>query len=214
MTTSTCPWIAAAAALCIELGASAGAQAEERNVDRRAPVQVTHLDSRFNHNRSYPSAGRMIPALPSGAVSTHYRGSPYYFHNGAWYRPMGGRYVVVGAPLGLLVPFLPPFYTNDAYYLWNESQQGYVITSPPQDPATASTTPPDTDQLYIYPKSGQAEEQQSRDRYDCHLEARQQSGFDPTQPAGGVDPSQSGAKRMQYRQVQKACLEARGYSVS
>ena len=33
-----------------------------------------------------------------------------------------------------------------------------------------------------YPVRGQTEDQQSRDRYDCHLWAVQQSGFDPTQP--------------------------------
>jgi hypothetical protein len=34
--------------------------------------------------------------------------------------------------------------------------------------------------LYIYPKNGQAEEQQRRDRYECHAWAAGQTGFDPS----------------------------------
>jgi OmpA family protein len=51
-------------------------------------------------------------------------------------------------------------------------------------------------ELYIYPNKGQSPEQQSRDRYDCHTWAVQQTGVDPTSaqastptsppPRGGV----------------------------
>ena len=34
--------------------------------------------------------------------------------------------------------------------------------------------------LFIYPSKGQTQEQQSRDRYECHSWAVQQSGFDPS----------------------------------
>jgi hypothetical protein len=34
--------------------------------------------------------------------------------------------------------------------------------------------------VYFYPMQGQTPEQQSRDRYDCHLWAVDQTGFDPT----------------------------------
>lgn len=36
--------------------------------------------------------------------------------------------------------------------------------------------------LMVYPKQGQSSEQQSRDRYECHMWAVQQSGFDPSNP--------------------------------
>jgi Glycine zipper len=36
------------------------------------------------------------------------------------------------------------------------------------------------DDLYIYPSKGQSPEQQSRDRYECHRWAVQQTGVDPT----------------------------------
>jgi hypothetical protein len=44
-------------------------------------------------------------------------------------------------------------------------------------------------QLYVYPNKGQSSEQQSRDRYECHLWAVQQSGYDPTQAQTAQSPS-------------------------
>jgi Glycine-zipper domain len=38
--------------------------------------------------------------------------------------------------------------------------------------------------LIIYPAKGQSSDQMSRDRYECHSWAVQQSGFDPTQAQG------------------------------
>jgi Glycine zipper len=42
--------------------------------------------------------------------------------------------------------------------------------------------------LYIYPNKGQSPEQQSRDRYDCHTWAVQQTGFDPTKAQTSAPP--------------------------
>lgn len=36
--------------------------------------------------------------------------------------------------------------------------------------------------LFIYPSKGQSQEQQSRDRYECHTWAVQQTGYDPSNP--------------------------------
>jgi len=36
------------------------------------------------------------------------------------------------------------------------------------------------DDIYVYPNRGQGAEQQSRDRYECHVWAAAQSGFDPS----------------------------------
>jgi Glycine-zipper domain len=43
--------------------------------------------------------------------------------------------------------------------------------------------------LYIYPNKGQSPEQQSRDRYDCHTWAVQQTGVDPTRAQASAPPS-------------------------
>lgn len=37
-------------------------------------------------------------------------------------------------------------------------------------------------QLIIYPSQGQSQEQQDKDRYECHVWAVQQSGYDPSNP--------------------------------
>jgi len=36
--------------------------------------------------------------------------------------------------------------------------------------------------LYVYPSAGQSQEQQDRDRFECHSWAVDQTGFDPTRP--------------------------------
>jgi Glycine zipper 2TM domain len=53
---------------------------------------------------------------------------------------------------------------------------GYSVKSQPD------TSPPlPVTTVYFYPTSGQSAAQQDRDRYECYLWARKQSGFDPGQ---------------------------------
>lgn len=42
--------------------------------------------------------------------------------------------------------------------------------------------------LYIYPNKGQSAEKQSRDRYECHTWAVQQTGVDPTRVQASAPP--------------------------
>lgn len=51
----------------------------------------------------------------------------------------------------------------------------------PTEPARAAPPPPPT-QIYFYPTKGQSAAQQDRDRYECYLWARKQTGFDPSAP--------------------------------
>lgn len=44
----------------------------------------------------------------------------------------------------------------------------------------ARTRASDPRELYVYPAKGQSQEQLDRDRYDCHLWAVRQTGFDPS----------------------------------
>ena len=87
----------------------------------------------------------------------------------------------------------------------------YVGTPQPKESSAAAAAQPD--ELHVYSKNGQSQEQQWADRYDCHRWARTQSGFDPTQPASGAPASETGAKRDGYRRAMTACLEGRGYTV-
>ena len=56
-------------------------------------------------------------------------------------------------------------------------------TPPPAPPEPASAAPPPSTQIYFYPAKGQSAAQQDRDRYECYLWAKKQTGFDPSAPA-------------------------------
>ena len=184
------------------------------------------FDDRHGHDRYYPPRGAVIPSLPDGYRHYRYDGQTYFFHGGVWYEPRGPRFVVVRPPVGLFIDVLPPFYTtlwfggipyyyaDDVYYLWRPELNGYVVVNPPEgDDVDRSPAAAAGDDLYIYPKNGQSQAQQAADRYECHNWARSQTGFDPTEPHGGVPASETGQRRADYQRAMTACLEARGYSV-
>jgi hypothetical protein len=47
-------------------------------------------------------------------------------------------------------------------------------------PASAVPSPLPSTQVYFYPNHGQSAAQQDRDRYECYLWAKKQTGFDPS----------------------------------
>ncbi len=53
-------------------------------------------------------------------------------------------------------------------------------------------------EVFVYPKSGQSQDQFEYDQFQCHKWAQQQTGFDPAQPqpaAAAPPPQQGGAVR-------------------
>jgi hypothetical protein len=111
-----------------------------------------HLDSRFSHNRYYYDRGYAVHTPPAGGVANligrngehyYFQGGNWYRWRGDWYRSWGGAWVVVNAPVGLLVPLLPPYYTvlwssgtryyyaNETYYVWDAERNGYEVVLPP-----------------------------------------------------------------------------------
>jgi hypothetical protein len=181
------------------------------------------IDSR-HHDRNYRPRGYQTDRIPPGYRTIYHGPDRYYYHRGVWYRPYGHRFVVFAPPVGLVIPFLPDFYTtvwfggipyyyaNDVYYV-RRDQGDYEVTEPPHDlPESTSPAPPPED-LFIYPRHGQSDEQQAKDRYECHRWAVDQTGFDPSEPGGGVAPELNSAKRSDYRRAMSACLEARDYTV-
>jgi hypothetical protein len=181
------------------------------------------FDQRYQHNHYYPRPGSMVNALPRGYHSAHYRGDNYFFHGGAWYHPSGPGFVVTAPPIGLAIPFLPhayttiwvggiPYYYADSvYYTWVPERKVYVVSKPPPD-SEVIEEPEIPKKIFVYPKEGQSLELQATDRYECHGWAKEQTGFDPTQPGGGVSADQNGSKRQEYNRAMQACLDARGYS--
>jgi hypothetical protein len=193
--------------------------------DSRSHSSHDRYDSRYNHNRSYPARGYSTYHLPRGYYTSRYRGSPYYYYGGAWYRPYGPRYVVVAPPFGIAVSVLPPFYTtlwfggapyyyaDDTYYVYRPERREYVVTEPPRGTPAVGPEAGGSNEIFVYPRNGQSEEQQATDRYECHRWAADRTGFDPTKPAGNVAETDMTSKRADYRRAEGACLEARGYSV-
>lgn len=164
---------------------------------------------------------RYVNTLPGGYRQYAWNGRPYYNYGGSWYRPYGNRYVVVGAPYGLFVGYLPSyyssfyfgdtryFYADDTYYTYEPARRGYVVARSPyateQDDQESSDSL--DDDLFIYPARGQSEQQQADDRYECHSWAAKETRYDP------VDSDFDADKRADYQRAMTACLTGRGYSV-
>jgi len=216
---------AAVLVLCLSLSAARAADAR-RGESRREEHRGYALDNRYQHGQYYPQRGAAFRDLPGDRRRVDFHGTPYYFHGGAWYRPYGPRYLVIAPPFGIGIDLLPPFYTtvwfggvpyyyaDGTYYLWHPEQRQYVVSEPPAAADAAATQAPAGNDLYAYPKNGQNDQQQATDRYECHGWAASQSGFDPTQPLGGVSSADADTKRADYARAQRACLEGRGYSVN
>ena len=215
----------ARARVATALAALALATVGVTSVECRAGAAAVHehIDSRHGHDRVYADRGVAVAAVPHGAVVVHDGPNRYWFHGGVWYHPDGHRFVVVAPPIGLFIPVLPPFYTtlliggipyyyaNDAYYVWREPMHQYEVVPQPANVDSAAT--PAGDNVFIYPNRGQSQDQQAKDRYECHRWAVDQTGFDPTLNGGGVPSDQATAKRSDYQRAMSACLEARDYTV-
>ena len=184
----------------------------ERNFDRGGGG-----NGGYQGNRRPP---RYVSNLPGGYRHYNWNGRAYYNQGGRWYRPYGSRYVVVGAPYGLFVNYLPGyyssfwfgstryFYADDTYYTYEPARRGYVVTrSPYGDEQEDEATSEMDEDLYVYPAKGQSEQQQADDRYECHRWAADQTQYDP------VDSDYNADQRADYLRAMTACLTGRGYSV-
>ena len=185
------------------------------------------FDARYRHNVFYPARGFVVGGLPRERIGVFWRGSPFYFHAGVWYRPYGPRYVVVAPPTGVVIPVLPPSYTvvwvggvpyyyaNGVYYAPAPQGAGYVVSPPPAGTVAADSSqpwsPPIGSDLMVYPRNGQSRERLFTDRAECAKWAAGASGYEP----GASPPADAAAAALaeQYRRAEVACLEGRGYTV-
>ena len=211
-------WIAASALL------AAGLSPAHADGGGDGPGGHSHFDGRYRHNQYYPTRGYLTGEAPRGAVVVNHHDRRFWYGGGVWYQPYGPRWRVVAPPIGVFVPLLPPFYTtvwfggipyyyaNDTYYRWHERRRAYEVIEPPGEASAATEAPPPQD-VFMYPRNGQNDEQQARDRYECHRWAAGETGFDPTHADGGVALDEARARRNDYFRAITACLEGRGYSV-
>lgn len=162
-----------------------------------------------------PDFGHSERRLPRERVFIRVRNHPYYYFGGTFYDYYGGSYVIVNAPIGAMVPYLPGgyvsfllgptryFYFGGTYYI-NRGQQYEVVEPPPEAHQIVNTA---DHEMIIYPAKGQSQDQLNNDRYNCHLWAVKQTGFDPStnNPDLSLKPD--------YVRAMSACLEAKGYVV-
>jgi len=95
-------------------------------------------------------------------------------------------------------------------YQWDPKTHRYVAMVPPAPPVDSA---PSAD-LFMYPRNGQSDDQQAKDKFECHQWAAKQSGFDPTVAApANQAPAEIAAHTIDYRRAMSACLDGRGYSV-
>jgi hypothetical protein len=203
-------------------------------VDGRGQV----MDARYNHGRFYAPVGTVARTLPPDYRPYYRGGAPYYFSGGVWYAPRAGGFVVVTPPVGLVISALPGYYStvwvagvpyyyaDNVYYTWQPDQNGYAVVAPPDgapppdggDPGQlqpdAAPPPAAPSDLIVYPANGQSKDQQAADQYECYNWAKGQTGFDPTQPGGGLSPADADRAHGNYNRAMAACLTGRGYQVN
>lgn len=168
-----------------------------------------------------------VPALAD--TPGQYRapdGTRYWYFEGHWYRWGSGKWAGARAPMGVLVPYIPYYFTvtssngipyyyaNDTYYVWNETHRQFQVVAPP-DKTTSGGAPQPAPavRLFVYPKNGQSPAQQTKDRDECARWAVAQTGFDPAAPGAPVPAAQAAQMPDRYVQAQASCLEGRGYVV-
>ncbi|NNF16412.1 MAG: hypothetical protein HKN70_06670 [Gammaproteobacteria bacterium] len=207
------------------IGVSA-APAQQHKEHRAQPTQKAGtVKNRGNVERRrvtyFHPVGHRVTALPKRYTRVTVGRKDYFYHGGHFYRPNRSAYMIVAAPFGARVRSLPAgyvsfgigtrryFYVNTTFYLWDRDRDEYVVVEEPDGAAEAMATaePEEPTRLFVYPNAGQSEEQTGRDRYECHLWAAEESGYDPTYP------DQPLAHLTDYNRAIGACLEGRGYTV-
>jgi hypothetical protein len=153
--------------------------------------------------RAWIVAAAAIAAFSSGAAraDTHYgavHAQPYFSFG-------------IGYP-GIGYPYYPYWGGYRPYYYPWGPTFGFGVTVAPQpvhshDHEAQPSSQQQGFKLYVYPAGGQSDAQLSEDRYQCHVWATNQTGYDPTQGAGKREDAEG------YTRAFTACMEGRNYVV-
>jgi hypothetical protein len=144
----------------------------------------------------------------------------YYGPPGAYYNPTPS--VIYSTPPVAVVPSAPDYYpapnvaapgsaSNPVMELpsYNAAPRQSPAQLPPQGQLGDALAQAPPGQLFMYPRQGQDEPQQGRDRDECYRWALGQIGYDPGKSTAGLSPAQI----TNYYRAMGACLDGRGYSV-
>ncbi len=158
-----------------------------------------------------PPVGIIVPVLPPFYTRVWVGPYPYYYANEAYYAPGPQGYTVVEPPQGTIAMAPPPGMAvpaDNAVTELGPVNNGVQQMAPvPQASAAAPVIVAQAggSQLFIYPRQGQNANQQNRDRSECNSWAVSQTGRDPANNGGQIDPD--------YQRALGACLDGRGYTV-
>lgn len=124
------------------------------------PKKWTHHQPhivQYNYPHFYPRRyplGRLAVSLPYGYIEISFSGTRYYFHGGYFYRRNPYGYIVVPAPVNVIVTSIPSgnhcividgitYYTYDGVY-YQRVAGGYQVVAPPKtvliEPVTLAET--------------------------------------------------------------------------
>ena len=137
----------------------------------------------------------LINPLPSEARGGH----------SGWWVPLA---IIGGAAI------MAPYYYSPYY----EPPPVIIREQPPVYFQLAQSVKPlSTEKIFVYPRQGQSEEQQAKDRYECHSWAVSQTWREPRKVSmeewSFIIKSLPEAQRADYRRAESACLDGRGYTV-
>lgn len=129
--------------------------------------------------------------------------------------------LIVGGAIGWsLAPHY--YYYPPPYYYYPPPVYSYPAPPPPNpppayltpSPGDVSQTPSVGGRVFIYPRQGQSQEKQAKDRDECQTWAINQSGYDPTKsPPAGMSQDQLAQKSGDFYRALGACLDGRGYTM-
>jgi hypothetical protein len=118
-----------------------------------------------------------------------------------WWAP----WAVIGGAAVLAPYYYSPYYEPTPMV---DQEQPLVYAQP-----APSVSPASAERIFVYPRKGQSEELQAKDRYECHRWGVSQTGYDPTQPTSGMPGAQLNQMRADYKRAMSACLDGRGYTM-
>ncbi len=193
--------------------------------------RTSTMDARFSHNHAYFDRGYVVHDLPRDRIVINRGPDRYFYSGGIWYAPRGAGFVVVGPPIGVFIPVLPPYYStvwfggvpyyyaNDTYYMWNAPDNGYEVVDPPAGAVNAAPDaqcPAATDHHPAVHLSAQRPKRGSAVQGQVRV-PRVGDGPDPAliprSPAATCRRISSARRARTTTARWRACLQGRGYSV-
>jgi hypothetical protein len=151
----------------------------------------------------------LINPLSSEARGGHGGGGGHfssYTRGGHWGAGGWWPLAVIGGAAILAPYYYAPYYAPPTVIIREQPPEYF-------QPAQ-SVTPSSAERIFVYPRQGQSEDLQAKDRYECHSWAVSQTRYDPTQSSiGEIPATKRDQMRADYRRAEDACLDGRGYTV-